>query len=256
MSLHHLFYNQYSQYLFDNFKVYNGVLFDEDVDQHLSLLCEFGEVADGQSILDVGCGNGFFLNFVSSNYINSTLTGIDACAKQVSLANSYFDTNIYQHADFLLFGPQNKKYDRIFFNESIGYAQDRQREILTRYYSLLNPNGKLVVSTYRKDHVPLPPRPRKTHINKSFFSWEEANLNYRDFFTKDGYNIHDAITVAGNLEYHRIHYDLIAHHFNCTVYDGPVVYHKKWLTKRPDACYTVLAEKENLESYISFKIHA
>ena len=86
MSLQYSFYNIYSQYLFDNFECYNACVLSQDIPLHFEKLATFAEVPDGQSVLDVGCGNGQFLNFLDKKFNNIQTLGVDPSKKQITIA--------------------------------------------------------------------------------------------------------------------------------------------------------------------------
>ena len=149
MDLHHSFYDIYSQYLFDNFECFNVCVIDQNITKHFQGLANFAELRDDHSVLDMGCGNGQFLNFLDKKFNNIQTLGVDPSKKQIAIAHSHTNGPSYQNDNCATFNP-TQKYDRIFFNESIGYNKDSQYELLHRYQTMLNPGGLLVISTLMK----------------------------------------------------------------------------------------------------------
>jgi len=242
MSLHHSFYDIYSQYLFDNFECYNCCVIDQDVAKHFQELANFAELGDGHSVLDMGCGNGQFLNFLNKTFNNIQTLGVDPSKKQIAIARSHALATAYQNDDCTTFKP-TQKYDRIFFNESIGYNKDNQYPLLHRYQNMLNPGGFLIISTLTK---------QKPLFGLNF---DKINKNYKQIFESHGYGLQVLLAVSGHFEYQRMDFNYIKKYFEYAVFDGPKAVQKKWLTKRPDIGYTAFFESELLRSHIIFKIY-
>jgi len=242
MGLQYSFYNIYSQYLFDNFECYNCCVIDQDISKHFQELADFGELQEGHSVLDMGCGNGQFLNFLDKTFNNLQTLGVDPSKKQIAIARNHTNGPSYQSDDCAAFKPA-RKYDRIFFNESIGYNKDSQYELLHRYQAMLNPGGLLIISTLTK-HTPL-----------SGFNFDKINRNYKQFFEKCGYGLQVLLAVSGHFEYQRMDFNYIKKYFKHLVFEGPKIVQKKWLTKRPDMRYTQFFESELLNSHVIFKIY-
>jgi len=119
MSLQYSFYNIYSQYLFNNFECYNVCVFDQDPIKHFTSLSTFAEMKEGLNVLDVGCGNGQFLNFLYNNYKDTECLGIDASQQQISIASKNNQGALYAQAHLESF-TSSPKYDRIFFTSLLG----------------------------------------------------------------------------------------------------------------------------------------
>ena len=242
MSLHHSFYDIYSQYLFDNFECYNVCVIDQDITKHFEQLANFGELRDGHSVLDMGCGNGQFLNFLHKEFNNIQTLGVDPSKKQIAIARNYAKGPSYQNDDCATLKP-TQKYDRIFFNESIGYNKDRQYQLLHQYQDLLNPGGFLIISTFTK------------HSPAFGLNFDQINRNYKQIFEKRGHGLRVLIAVSGLFEYHRMDFNYIKKHFKYSAFEGHRAIQKKWLTKRPDRRYTEFIESELLHSHVIFKIY-
>lgn len=242
MSLHHSFYDIYSQYLFNNFECYNVCVIDQDITKHFEQLANFGELRDGHSVLDMGCGNGQFLNFLDKKFNNIQALGIDPSNKQIAIARNHGSGPSYKQGDSTNFKP-TQKYDRIFFNESIGYNKDRQYPLLHQYHDLLNPGGFLIISTLTK-HNPL-----------RGFNFDKISQNYKQIFEKHGHGLQVLLAVSGQFEYQRMDFNYIKKYFKHSVFEGTKAVQKKWLTKRPDIGYTKFFESELLRSHVIFKVY-
>ena len=242
MSLHHSFYDIYSQYLFDNFECYNCCVIDQDIAKHFQGLANFAELGSNRSVLDMGCGNGQFLNFLCKTFNNLQALGVDPSKKQIVIARDHAAGPSFQDDDCVTFVP-TQKYDRIFFNESIGYNKDNQYQLLHQYLDMLNPGGLLIISTFTR-HGPL------FGVN-----FDKINRNYKQFFAQRGHGLSVLIAVSGQFEYQRMDFNYIKKYFKYDVLEGPKVVQKKWLTKRPDIGYTRFLEPELLSSHKIFKIY-
>ena len=123
----------YSQYLFDNFECYNACVLDQNSQTNTFVrFANFAEAEDNFKILDVGCGGGKFLNFVFNNFDNIKANGIDLSKRQIAIAQKNSAGPTYQCSapHFNSFSEGN--YDRIFFNETIGYAGDNQYQFIKK----------------------------------------------------------------------------------------------------------------------------
>ena len=242
MTLHHSFYDIYSQYLFDNFECYNCCVIDQDITKHFQGLANFAELRNEHSVLDMGCGNGQFLNFLSKTFHHIDALGIDPSIKQIAIARQQAEIALFQQDECTVFTP-TKKYDRIFFNESIGYVKDQQYSSLHRYQEMLKPGGRLIVSTFTQ------------HTNKKGLNFDKISRNYKQFFEKQGYGLQVLLAVSGHFEYQTMSFNYIKKYFEYSIFEGPKVVQKKWLTKRPDTDYTQFFESELLSSHVIFKIY-
>jgi len=198
------------------------------------------EVLQVLKILDAGCGGGKFLNFVFNNFDNVKSTGIDFSQRQIAMAQENSVGPIYQCFDFNSFSEGN--YDRIFFNETIGYSGDNQYSLLKKYQTMLKPNGILVVSTFCK------------HKNLHHLNFEKLQSTYERGY-RDNFTLRVQITISDWLDYKRLDFNFIKNNFKFKVYDKKIEVQKKWLTKRPDRRYTEFIESELLHSHVIFKIY-
>lgn len=97
------------------------------------------------SILDAGCGNGGFVNWLAElGYINTT--GIDISTEMIGLGKSLNIKNIYQ-ADIFEYLKTNKNgYDLIFCRDVLEHLKkDEVVEIFTLFYESLKTNGKVII---------------------------------------------------------------------------------------------------------------
>lgn len=110
------------------------------VEKHLKKCGEF------QNILDIGCGNGFFTNRLSSYAQN--VVGVDINLLELNQASTAFANNkkiTWLCADFfdnLIFN--SPEFDLITFCCSFQYFANLEQTI-NRCFELLKPNGKIII---------------------------------------------------------------------------------------------------------------
>ena len=122
------------------------------------------------SVLDLGCGQGILHQRFKNNYIK--YVGIDISEKAISLAKQNGnEKSEFICEDFAGYIP-NQKFDFIVFNESLYYFE-KPLELINKYVSYLNPNGKIVISMWDN-----PERNNKiwTTLNGNFKIWDELKL--------------------------------------------------------------------------------
>ena len=124
------------------------------------------------SILDFGCGFGFFVGALSNDY---RALGVDVCASRLELAESWNSGNFKQ------FDPQedlvsqfDQKFDVVCAFHVLEHLRDPVKAI-KEWFELLNPGGQLVLE------VPNAGDPMLEEIpgyNKFF--WQRMHLSYFD----------------------------------------------------------------------------
>jgi ubiquinone/menaquinone biosynthesis C-methylase UbiE len=99
------------------------------------------------SFLDVGCGNGWVIRYVSDIPTCKKATGIDKSKKMIMLANKKINNN---KESFVCTDIESWKYtgkfDFIFAMESIYYA-DSMEKAIKKIYKLLKPGGHFFCGT-------------------------------------------------------------------------------------------------------------
>lgn len=117
----------------------------------LELSCQRAELANGQSILELGCGWGSLSLWMASHYPESTVTAIsnsqsqrayiESQAKARGLGNLTVvtcDINVFEPAD---------RFDRIVSVEMFEHVRNH-RALLKRVHQWLQPDGKLFVHIF------------------------------------------------------------------------------------------------------------
>lgn len=99
------------------------------------------KVKNKRNILDVGCGDGTLVNFLSDS--NKKIIGIDSNKKSIELANKNKKENTYFYNQSFEEYKENKKFDAIIFVASI-HHMDIYFSI-KKAKSLLRKNGIIII---------------------------------------------------------------------------------------------------------------
>lgn len=142
----------------------------------LELSAERAQLADGQEILELGCGWGSMTLFAAARYPNSRILGVSNSASQRQhilaeaarrgLANVEIVT-----ADMNGFSPGQRRFDRVVSIEMFEHMRNYEL-LLRRIASWLLPGGKLFVHVFCHSKVsyPFEARSENDWMSKYFFS--------------------------------------------------------------------------------------
>ena len=101
-------------------------------------------IQNSQSLLDMGCGNGNFVEFFLSYNNNLEIVALDSNLELLNEIKKKFDNLRLINSDFDEVKIENQKFDWIFFIYSIYYSQ-KPKELIEKMYSYLKNSGKLVI---------------------------------------------------------------------------------------------------------------
>jgi cyclopropane-fatty-acyl-phospholipid synthase len=115
----------------------------------LQITCERAELADGQRILELGCGWGSLSLWMADQYRNSRITAVSNSAPQrrfiEAIAVDRGLTNLQViTADMNQFAPNTQEFDRVVSVEMFEHMRNYER-LLGRIASWMNRDGKLFV---------------------------------------------------------------------------------------------------------------
>jgi ubiquinone/menaquinone biosynthesis C-methylase UbiE len=130
---------------------YNGSLIvdlDSDpktfIDQDVDNIIKYSKMADNDSVLECGCGSGYFFKRLIEKKPNIKYKGIDISSGQIAnakIVNSKYskkfkvcDWNDIEYAD--------NSFDTILFVETIGYARNIDK-LISECYRILKPGGTI-----------------------------------------------------------------------------------------------------------------
>ena len=97
-----------------------------------------------QNILELGCGNGWFSNYLAQHSNIQHITGLDINEFELKQADEVFDSPkiSWLYADIFSADLSEIKYDLIIFNGSIQYFSDL-KSVIQNIKKLLNPRGEI-----------------------------------------------------------------------------------------------------------------
>jgi ubiquinone/menaquinone biosynthesis C-methylase UbiE len=134
------------------------------------IVAETAQIAPGDRVLDAGCGIGGSSFWLTENFADLSVTGININEMQISIANEHLQQQRHQPtlefrvADFVQTGLASESFDVVWALESMCYADDKQA-FLDEAFRLLKPGGRLVIDDGFLTREELNPQVLRT------FSW-------------------------------------------------------------------------------------
>lgn len=158
---------------------------DESEESMLELSFERAQLADGDSILELGCGWGSLTCYMASKLPNSKITAVSNSKDQKEhilnrCKNQGLDNIEVITADMNDFGTENK-YDRVVSIEMFEHMRN-YKKLLSKISSWLNDDGKLFIHIFTHQSVVYP-----------FENQGEADWMAREFFSGGMMPSHDLL---------------------------------------------------------------
>ena len=158
---------------------------DESEESMLELSFERAQFADGDSILELGCGWGSLTCYMASKLPNSKITAVSNSKDQKEhilnrCKNQGLDNIEVITADMNDFETENK-YDRVVSIEMFEHMRN-YKKLLSKISSWLNDNGKLFIHIFTHQSVVYP-----------FENQGEADWMAREFFSGGMMPSHDLL---------------------------------------------------------------
>ena len=158
---------------------------DESEESMLELSFERAQLADGDSILELGCGWGSLTCFMASKLPNSKITAVSNSKDQKEhilnrCKNQGLDNIEVVTADMNDFETENK-YDRVVSIEMFEHMRN-YKKLLSKVSSWLNDDGKLFIHIFTHQSVVYP-----------FENQGEADWMAREFFSGGMMPSHDLL---------------------------------------------------------------
>lgn len=147
-----IYYDLISDDLQNSFELpYNGALIvdletdpktflDQDVDN----IIKYAQIDNEDSVLECGCGSGYFFKRLIQKKPNIKYKGIDLSANQVSNAKKLNSEHSrrFKQCNWNNIEYADESFDRVIFLETIGYADDVDK-LLSECWRVLKPGGIL-----------------------------------------------------------------------------------------------------------------
>ena len=158
---------------------------DESEESMLELSFERAQLADGDSILELGCGWGSLTCYMASKLPNSKITAVSNSKDQKEhilnrCKNQGLDNIEVITADMNDFGTESK-YDRVVSIEMFEHMRN-YKKLLSKISSWLNDDGKLFIHIFTHQSVVYP-----------FENQGEADWMAREFFSGGMMPSHDLL---------------------------------------------------------------
>lgn len=113
----------------------------------LELTCERADLADGQEILDLGCGWGSLSRFMAQQYPNSQILAVSNSAPQREFIESRAPNNLSVITADVIDFTTDRKFDRVVSIEMFEHMRN-YRDLLGRIAGWMKLNAKLFVHIF------------------------------------------------------------------------------------------------------------
>ncbi|MEK7465994.1 MAG: cyclopropane-fatty-acyl-phospholipid synthase family protein [Planctomycetota bacterium] len=144
---------------------------DEAEERMLALYVERAQLADGQRILDMGCGWGSLSVYLAERFPNARILGVSNSRDQKEFIDSRGHANLeIRTVDMNAFDP-GEKFDRIVSIEMLEHMRN-YRKLFARIASWMEPDARFFVHvfTHREFAYPFEVRDETDWMAKFFFT--------------------------------------------------------------------------------------
>ncbi len=164
----------------------------------LAATCAMADLADGQAILELGCGWGSLSLFMAAQYPNTKITAVSNSQGQRAFIEAQADARGLQNlvvitADMNSFAPA-AMFDRVVSVEMFEHMAN-WRDLLNRVRNWLHPDGRLFIHVFSHTTTPYRFNPDRTDwIGQYFFTGglmpsHRMIDQFADLFTLEAENI-------------------------------------------------------------------
>ena len=109
---------------------------------------EIKSIKNKNTLLEIGCGTGYVLNFLADSLSGSSLSGVDISPVAIQQARKRFPEHNFAVGDIQSSGFMvEQKYDIVIFNQILWYILKNLKTAVFNAHKLLRPGGHFLIST-------------------------------------------------------------------------------------------------------------
>jgi len=114
------------------------------IEQDVENIIKYSKMSEEDSVLECGCGSGYFFKWLIRKHPHIKYKGIDLSANQIVNAKKLNSKHSrrFKQSNWNNIEYADKSFDTILFLETIGYAKDID-QLLSECHRVLKPGGKL-----------------------------------------------------------------------------------------------------------------
>lgn len=158
------------------------------------------EILGNERVLDLGCGRGFYLRFLSSRWPGLKLYGVDLNQKYLKIAKKSLKNN-HVHlvkADATKLSLSDNFFDRIIASEILEHIKDDQKA-LSEIYRVLKPGGITLITVPNKNY-PFLWDPLNWLLERIFHTHVPANIWWLAGIWADHIRLYDKRELISKLK--------------------------------------------------------
>jgi tocopherol O-methyltransferase len=169
------------------------------------VLAEWGDIQQGSTIIDAGCGLGHSTLWLAEHY-NANVTGITIVPKQVETMQRFIEKKEVKNVRFLEASYfdmpfEDNSVDIVWAIEAVCHAKDKSR-FYKEAYRVLKPAGKLLIGENLRTARPME-QEKESLLKEIFHSWAIPDLDtfeeHRSHALGSGFRSFESKDVTANM---------------------------------------------------------
>lgn len=169
------------------------------------VLAEWGNIQQGATIIDAGCGLGHSTLWLAEHY-NANVTGITIVPRQVETMKKFVEKNGIKNVQFLEASYfdmpfEDNSVDVVWAIEAVCHAKDKS-QFYKEAYRVLKPGGKLLIGENLRTARPMEPG-KEELLKEIFHSWAIPDLDtfeeHRSHALSSGFRSFENKDVTANM---------------------------------------------------------